>query len=320
MITAKWPKLSIPKRISLTIPPAHGIIPVVIDSDTFNEIDDQIAIAWAMLHPERIEVQAIYAAPFTNDFFGKGNSHTYVDDPATGMQLSYQEIHRVFEKLPPRLKLPKIFTGATRYLKSSAEPEASPAVKDLIHRARSAQETLHIISIGAPTNIACALLLAPDIIEKIHLIWLGGNSYDWKDNQEFNLMQDITASRILFDSGVALTQIPCFGVTNCLATSVPEMQYYFSNTSRIGRWFAEIAPLCPWIGFASRKVIWDIAAVGYILNREWFTCQFVPAPLINDNLNWSFDNRRHLIQVVKFIERDQLFKDLFRKIIDADKE
>ena len=320
MENVKWPELSISQRMNLTIPAAHGIIPVVIDSDTFNEIDDQIAIAWAMLHPERIDVQAVYAAPFTNDFFGKDNGHTWVDDPAMGMELSYQEIHCVFEKLPPRLQFPEVFTGATRYLKDSHEPEASAAVRDLIQRARTTQETLHVIAIGAPTNIACALLLAPDIIEKIHIIWLGGNSYDWKDNKEFNLMQDIAASRVLFDSGVALTQIPCFGVANCMATSVPELQHYFTNTSRIGRYFAKIAPLCPWIGFASRKVIWDITAVGYILNREWFTCQFVPAPLINDNLNWSFDNRRHLIEVVKFIKRDRLFNDLFRKIIDADKE
>lgn len=320
MFNIQWPELSLAQRMSLTIPPKEGIIPVVIDSDTYNEIDDQMAIAWAILHPERIDLQAVYAAPFTNHFFGNNSSHTYVDNPAVGMQLSYEEIHRVFERLPSRKKLPKVFTGSTCYLKDSTEPERSPAVADLIQRARTAKQTLHVLAIGAPTNIACALLLAPDIIEKIHVIWLGGNSYDWKDNQEFNLMQDISASRVLFDSGVVLTQIPCFGVTNCMASSVPEIQYYFANTSRIGSYFAELAPRCPWIGFGSRKVIWDITTVGYILDRSWFTCQFVPAPLINDNLSWSFDNRRHPIEVVKFIERDNLFIDFFRKIIDADKE
>lgn len=320
MLTAQWPALTLEKRISLMSIPEGGRVPVVIDSDTYNEIDDQIAIAWAYLHPERIDLQAVYAAPFTNHFFGEGNSHTDVNDPAIGMTLSFEEIHRVFEKLPACQALPEIFKGATRYLTGSDMPECSPAVTDLISRARSATQTLQVLSIGAPTNIANALLLAPDIIEKIHLIWLGGNSHDWKDNQEFNLMQDIAASRVLFDSGVALTQVPCFGVANCMATSVPEMQFYFANTSRIGRYFAEIAPRCPWIGFASRKVIWDITTVGFVLNPGWYTCQYQPAPLINDNLNWSFDNRRHLIRVVKFIERDNLFKDLFRKIIDADKE
>lgn len=308
MFNTEWPELALAQRIKLTIPLGVGRIPVVIDSDAYNEIDDQMAIAWALLHPERIDLQAIYAAPFTNHFFGENSSHIYVDDPAVGMQLSYEEILRVFDRLPTKKKLPKVFSGATHYLKDCTEPERSPAVIDLIQRARASSQTLHILAIGAPTNIACALLLAPDIIEKIHIIWLGGNSYDWRDNKEFNLMQDITASRVLFDSGAVLTQIPCFGVTNCMATSVPELQHYFSNTSRIGNYFAELAPRCPWIGFGSRKVIWDIVTVGYILSRDWFTCQFVPSPLINDNLNWSFDNRRHLIEVVKFIERDSLLK------------
>lgn len=320
MINASWPELTLEKRMALMSIPAQGIIHVVIDSDTYNEIDDQMAIAWAYLHPERIDLQAVYAAPFTNHFFGKENSHTYVENPAQGMSLSEEEIHRVFEKLPHRHALPGIFKGATRYLTESDTPECSPAVADLISRARKASQTLQVLCIAAPTNIASALLFAPDIIEKIHVIWLGGNSYDWRDNQEFNLMQDVAASRVLFDSGVALTQIPCFGVTNCMATSVPEMQFYFANSSRIGDYFAEIAPRCPWIGFASRKVIWDITTVGYVLNSTWYTCEYHPAPLINDDLRWSFDNRRHLIRVVKFIERDNLFKDLFRKIIDADKD
>ncbi|EBS5860717.1 nucleoside hydrolase [Salmonella enterica subsp. enterica serovar Abony] len=313
-----WPELCLSRRMELMIPPDTGKISVIIDSDTYNEIDDQIAIAWAMLHPERIDLQAVYAAPFTNDFFGENGSNEYVDSAEKGMRLSYEEIHRVFDKLPSVQIHPEVFPGASHYLKDSIYPEMSPAVQDLINRARQSASTIHILAIGAPTNIASALLLAPDIINNIHIVWLGGNSYDWKDNNEFNLIQDISASRVLFDSGVALTQIPCFGVANCMATSVPEIQHYFTDTSRIGNYIAEIASRCPWIGFASRKVIWDITTVGYILDRKWFTTQFINAPVINDNFSWSHDSSRHIIQVVKFIERDSLFKDLFRKIIDAD--
>lgn len=315
-----FPLLTPAQRMTLMTLPEQGPVPVIIDSDTFNEIDDQIAIAWALQRSDRIDVQAIYAAPFTNHFFGTDASHTYVDDPEKGMLLSYDEILRVYDRLPMCRNKPPVYKGATQYLKDSQAPESTPATEDLITRARNSSQALQVICIGAPTNIASALLLAPDIIEKIHIIWLGGNSYDWKDNQEFNLMQDITASRVLFDSGVALTHIPCFGVANCMASSVPEMQYYFANTSLIGNYFSEIASRCPWIGFASRKVIWDITTIGFVLNPHWFTCELRTAPLINDNLSWSFDNRRHFIRTVKFIERDELFKDMFLKIIDADKE
>ncbi|MDH2895150.1 nucleoside hydrolase [Rahnella variigena] len=319
MKNINWPQLSLSERMKLMEPPAGPAIPVVIDSDTFNEIDDQIAIAWAMLHPQKIDLQALYAAPFTNSFFGKENTHVYVKDAQQGMLLSFDEMHRVIKKVPHK-NTPDIFKGSTQYLKNREKPETSPATVDLIERALRCEGTLQVLSIAAPTNVANALCLEPEIIHKIHVTWLGGNSFNWKDNQEFNLMQDVAASRVLFDSGVALTQIPCFGVANTLASSVPELQYYFANTSTIGKYIADIAPNCPWIGFASRKVIWDIATVGYILDPDWFTAEFHASPLINDNFSWSFDNRRHPVRVIQFIERDELFRDLFRKIIDADNQ
>ena len=52
---------------------------VVIDTDTYNEVDDQFAIAYALLSPERVRVEAIYAAPF----FNKRST-----GPGHGMELS----------------------------------------------------------------------------------------------------------------------------------------------------------------------------------------------------------------------------------------
>ncbi|MBE0698068.1 MAG: nucleoside hydrolase, partial [Anaerolineaceae bacterium] len=40
---------------------------MVLDTDTYNEIDDQFAVVYALLSPEQLQVEALYAAPFTND-------------------------------------------------------------------------------------------------------------------------------------------------------------------------------------------------------------------------------------------------------------
>ena len=40
---------------------------MVLDTDTYNEIDDQFALVYALLCPEKLNVEAVYAAPFTND-------------------------------------------------------------------------------------------------------------------------------------------------------------------------------------------------------------------------------------------------------------
>ncbi len=72
MLSTQWPALVLEKRMALMSVPASGRLPVVIDTDTYNEIDDQIALAWTYLHPERFDLQAVYAAPFTNHFFWRG--------------------------------------------------------------------------------------------------------------------------------------------------------------------------------------------------------------------------------------------------------
>ena len=38
---------------------------VIIDTDTANEIDDQYALAWALLSPERLNLEGVTAVPFS---------------------------------------------------------------------------------------------------------------------------------------------------------------------------------------------------------------------------------------------------------------
>lgn len=58
-------RLSDYDRKKLLAPP-NGRVRVVLDTDTYNEIDDQFALVQMMLSPERFDVEAIYAAPFYN--------------------------------------------------------------------------------------------------------------------------------------------------------------------------------------------------------------------------------------------------------------
>ena len=80
----------------------------------------------------------------------------------------------------------------------------------------SSEETLYVAAIGAPTNIASALLMEPELVKKIVVIWLGGQPLYFPHGIEFNLMQDIEASRVLFNSGVPLVLIPCMNVASLL--------------------------------------------------------------------------------------------------------
>ena len=54
-----------------------GRVDVVLDTDTFNEIDDQFALAYLICSKEKLNLQAVYAAPFSNE---------KAKDPAEGME------------------------------------------------------------------------------------------------------------------------------------------------------------------------------------------------------------------------------------------
>ena len=73
---------------NLSVP--KGKIDVVLDTDAFNEIDDQFAISYLIRSTEKLNTKAIYAAPFHN-----ANS----TGPADGMEKSYEEIKKLQELL-----------------------------------------------------------------------------------------------------------------------------------------------------------------------------------------------------------------------------
>lgn len=49
---------------NLAVP--DGVIDVVLDTDAYNEIDDQFAIGYLIGKPEKFRIRTICAAPFSN--------------------------------------------------------------------------------------------------------------------------------------------------------------------------------------------------------------------------------------------------------------
>ncbi len=249
-----FPIISNSKRLERLQPPGDKVR-MVIDTDTYNEIDDQFAVVHALLSPEKLSVEGIYAAPFFN--------HRSAS-PGNGMDMSYDEILRLLD----RLNIPSenlAYRGSNGFLADYDHPYASDAVNDLIERAMKSDEPLYVVAIGALTNIASAILIEPKIIEKIILVWLGGHALHWPHTIEFNLIGDVLASRLVLDCGVPLVQIPCAGVTTHLRTTVSEIERYVQGQGAIGDYLAEIFMDYNNDHFAWSKEIWDVVAVAYLI-------------------------------------------------------
>ena len=127
--------LSAEERARRLCPPA-GKLRLAIDSDAKNEVDDQFAIAWALRSPERFDVEAIYAVPFSHGVYRHNLGQLDFPDiepPAEGMEASYQEIRKLCELLGERPS-GGVFRGAEGYMPGPGQPVASEAVSDLIAR------------------------------------------------------------------------------------------------------------------------------------------------------------------------------------------
>jgi purine nucleosidase len=300
----EFPKLTTQFLINrLELP--SGKINIVLDTDTFNEIDDQFALMYALRSPERLNVQAVYAAPFFND---------RAKDPGDGMEKSYEEIYRVLDRMHIKPAEGFVLKGSTRYLESLETPCDSEAVRDLIKRAMTAVEPLYVVAIGAITNIASAILIEPRIIEKIVVVWLGGHALYWPHTREFNLEQDVLAARVIFDCGVPVVQIPCDNVVTHLATTIAELERYVEGKSDIGTYLTQIVKQYSDNHYGWSKVIWDVSAVAYLVNPDWVQTNLVHSPIVTDQVTWSVDQSRHFIRSAYKLDRDLIFRDLFDKV------
>lgn len=300
----EFPKLSSDQLLKRLEPP-KGKVRMVLDTDTYNEIDDQFALAYALKSHEKLNIEAVYAAPFYNE---------RSTGPGDGMEKSYNEILNILKMLgvsPDGF----VFRGSTGYLKDPQTPQESEAARDLVKRAMECEnELLYVVAIGAITNVASAILMEPKIIEKIVVVWLGGHAFNWPDTKEFNLAQDICASRIIFDCGVPLVQIPCCGVTTHMLTTIPELEHYLMGKSEIGTYLTDIVRSYTNEPYGWSKVIWDVATIAWLINPAWVPTSFVHSPVLTDQVTWSFDTRRHLIRSATYMHRDKIFADLFRKL------
>ncbi len=295
----------------LTIP-GPGRVRAVLDTDTYNEIDDQYAVAYSLLSPERLSVEAIYAAPFVND-----RSAT----AAVGMEKSYEEILRLLDFFPDASKS-AVFRGSDKFFDKKDSPVDSPAARDLIEKAlKRSDEPLYVLTIGCPVNVSSAILMEPKIKEKIVVVWLGGTTHYWPSASEFNLRQDVIASQVLFDSGVALVQIPTKNVSEHLRTTAPELAEHMRGRSRIGDYlygqflqYYAVRTKGQQRGFPYSKVIWDISAIAWLIDPEWVPSEIIPSPVLTSDMRWEDAAGRHNIRVANNLNRDAVFNDLFNRL------
>lgn len=356
-----FPKLSEDTmRQRLALP--SGKIRLIIDTDTHNEIDDQYAIAWALLSQDALEIEGVLAEPYSHqhhkepltkaydalkadpnadlsDFLRKYqqsvknmiandiNPHDLVFyPPDEGMELSYQEILKVYD-LMEEDATGKVYRGSPGYLEAADIPLRTPAAEFIIERAMADNERpLYIAAIGCVTNIASAILMEPEIINRIVVLWTSSYPSHVKLSNvpSLNLVQDPHASRLLFDCGVPHVYLPGYYIGEQLKISLPDMERWVKGKGKIGDYLHHLYthnPIYPMFGlneqFGRTWVIWDIINIAWLLNPEWVPSHLVHSPILTQDLFYEQDDSRHLMREAYGINRDAIFRDFFTKLEKA---
>jgi inosine-uridine nucleoside N-ribohydrolase len=314
--------------------PPDRPVRVVIDTDAANEIDDQFALAWAMRRPDRLDVAGLYAAPFSFAHRRSALSKAPPDDPAfappgVGMERSFGEIHRVLDVLGDPASLAakaRVFRGSEAYLPGPQQPLRSEAVDHLIAIAREHKPDgppLYVMALGCVTNIASALMLAPDLIDRIVVVWTSGypSHAPWP-NTSLNLEQDLWASQWLFDCGVPLVYLPGYHVGAQLRLSLPEMQRHVQGRGAVGDDLYHLYthnPLWSVLGQTGTEpyswVIWDIICVAWLLQPDWVSSGLVTTPRLGDDLCWKPDATRASMREAYAVQRDAIFAAFFEQAL-----
>lgn len=291
--------------------PDHPV-DVILDTDTFNEIDDQFALAYLIKSSKKLRLQAIYAAPFFND---------HSQSPQDGMERSYHEIMNILTLMEREDLKSCVYRGSAHYLPDENTPVHSAAAADLAERAMryTPDEPLYVIAIAAITNIASAILLRPEIIDRIVVVWLGGNGFHWPDNREFNLQQDVAAARIIFGCGTAVVQLPCVGVVSAFSTTGPELEHWLRGKNKLCDYLVDTttAEACSYNPNGSwSRPIWDVTAVAWLLDGDFMLDSLEHSPIPQYDHHYSHSPTRHFIRYVYHIQRDNLFEHLFRTLAE----
>lgn len=300
--------LSIEQRMRMLKCPDY-CIDVVLDTDAYNEVDDQFAISLALFSKEKIRLKALLAAPFHN---ARSSS------PEDGMLKSYEEIEKLLRLADSEVP---VFKGAREYLHDEQHPASSPASVWLAEVAKrySPDNPLYVVGIAAITNIASSILISPEIADNIVVVWLGGHSFEWENNSEFNCRQDVAAARVVFSCGAPLVMLPCMGVASSFTTSQYELEHWFKGKNLLADYLQKqaideantYAKGCVWT-----RVIWDVTAIGWLLNHKGnlMYSRYETTPIPTYEHHWAHDPKRPLCRYVYYINRDALYREMVEKV------
>lgn len=292
--------------------PENKKIRVIVHTDCKNEADDQFAVAHHLMTP-RFEIKGIVAGHFCK------NPQIYGEDGTA--KASYEEIIKVLKLMELEGKYP-VLMGASKGMTDESTPVDSEGARFIIEEAMKEDDRpLYVACQGAVTDVASALLMQPEIAERMTVIWIGGGDYP-KGGFEFNLMMDIHAANVLFSSKTDVWQIP-MSLYKTMSVSLAELQQKVLPCGKIGEYL--FTQMVEFNHYASdfnmvwpHGEIWGLGDQGTIAvlmeELEKTSYDLLPAPRIAEDMTYIHGQENRCIRVYHYLDARLTLEDFFAKL------
>ena len=67
-------------------------------------------------------------------------------------------------------------------------------------------------------------------------------------------------------------------------------------------------------GIKTRRIIWDISVIAYMINSEWFETFEVSCPEIREDTSYEMTQNSHKITICTYLDPNKIYQDLFTKL------
>jgi len=294
-------------------------IQIILDADANNELDDQHAMAYMFFNTSVFDILGITVNATLN---GGDITQQYAEAKRV-MQLcdvedNYPLLHGAnasFETILPTIH--------------NEDFDGKDAVDFIISEARKPRkQKLVLAPIGKLTNIALALEIAPDIKDKIKIVWLGSN---YPKSGEYNMISDIPSMNYVLEQDVDFEMVTVRYSNNTGSNGVGvSAQWIYDNmpslgpqvksvTGRHGGEFlnfgdysVDLFKNIDLYGDPPSRALFDLVVLAILKNPEWGTPKEIPCPeLVNGEWEERPDNPRKIV-LWEYFNRDAIIDDLLK--------
>jgi hypothetical protein len=297
-------------------------IPLIFDTDTNNELDDQHALAYLLFNGNIFDLVGVT-----------------VNATRSGGEIAnhYKEAERVMRLCGYHSDLP-LYSGADLNFDSiqnnvkEKDFDGNEAVDFIIHEAKqSTSGKLIVLAVGKLTNVALALKKQPSITGNIQVIWLGSN---YPEPGEYNLDNDTASLNFVLKSAVDFEMVTVrygkasgSGAVSVTqedinkkmpgkgpAIVIPVAGRHGGEFSSFGDYSVDLFKHIDYHGNPPSRSLFDMVAVAIVKNPAWGTKKQIAAPLYIGNKWIERPGNTRTIGVWENFDKESILTDFYETI------